>query len=97
VIPNYVAVGGWDGMAAIFDVIKGTKGAFDGDQAMAILKTWKSPNSPRGPIEIDPATRDIVQTVYIRRVEKQNGSLANVEFDSIPLVKDPWKELNPPK
>ncbi|HXP75988.1 MAG TPA: ABC transporter substrate-binding protein, partial [Stellaceae bacterium] len=46
VIPNYVAVGGWDGMAAIFDVIKGTKGAFDGDQAMAILKTWKSPNSP---------------------------------------------------
>ena len=97
VIPNYVAVGGWDGMAAIFDVIKGTKGAFDGDQAMAILKTWKNPDSPRGPIEIDPATRDIVQTVYIRRVEKQNGHLANVEFDSIPLVKDPWKELNPPK
>ena len=42
-------------------------------------------------------TRDIVQTVYIRRVEKQNGRLANVELDSIPLVKDPWKELNPPK
>jgi branched-chain amino acid transport system substrate-binding protein len=97
VIPNYVAVGGWDGMAAIFDVIKQTGGTFDGDQAMAILKTWKNPDSPRGPIEIDPATRDIVQTVYIRRVEQQNGRLANVEFDSIPLVKDPWKELNPAK
>ena len=96
-IPNYVAVGGWDGMAAIFDVIKQTKGSFDGDQAMAILKTWKNPDSPRGPIEIDPATRDIVQTVYIRRVETENGRLANVEFDSIPLAKDPWKELNPPK
>jgi branched-chain amino acid transport system substrate-binding protein len=97
VIPNYVAVGGWDGMAAIFGVIKQTGGTFDGDRAMAILKTWKNPDSPRGPIEIDPATRDIVQTVYIRRVEQQNGRLANVEFDSIPLVKDPWKELNPAK
>ncbi len=97
VIPNYVAVGGWDGMAAIFDVIKAGKGRIDGDQAMAILKGWKNPDSPRGPIEIDPATRDIVQTVYIRRVERQDGRLANVEFDSIPLVKDPWKELNPPK
>jgi len=97
VIPNYVGVGGWDGMTAIFDVIKQTKGKFDGDQAMAILKTWKNPDSPRGPIEIDPATRDIVQNVYIRRVEKENGRLANVEFDTIPLVKDPWKELNPAK
>jgi branched-chain amino acid transport system substrate-binding protein len=97
VIPNYVAVGGWDGMTAIFDVIKQTKGSFDGDQAMAILKTWKNPDSPRGPIEIDPETRDIVQTVYIRRVEMENGRLANVEFDSIPRVKDPWKELNPAK
>jgi branched-chain amino acid transport system substrate-binding protein len=97
VIPNYVAVGGWDGMAAIFDAIKQTKGTLDGDPAMAILKTWKNPESPRGPIEIDPATRDIVQTVYIRRVEKENGRLVNAEFDSIPRVKDPWKELNPPK
>jgi branched-chain amino acid transport system substrate-binding protein len=97
VIPNYIAVGGWDGMAAIFDVIKQTKGSFDGDQAMAILKTWKNPDSPRGPIEIDPTTRDIVQTVYIRRVERESGRLANVEFDSTPRVKDPWKELNPPK
>ena len=97
VIPNYIAVGGWDGMAAIFNVITQTKGSFDGDQAMAILKTWKNPDSPRGPIEIDPETRDIVQTVYVRRVENEGGRLANVEFDSIPLVKDPWKELNPAK
>ena len=97
VIPNYIAVGGWDGMTAIFDLIKATKGRFDGDQAMAVLKAWKNPDSPRGPIEIDPATRDIVQNVYIRRVEKVDGQLANVEFDTIPMVKDPWKELNPPK
>lgn len=97
VIPNYVAVGGWDGMTAIFDVIKVTKGKFDGDQAMAVLKTWKDPDSPRGPIEIDPETRDIVQNVYIRRVEKVDGHLANTEFETIPMVKDPWKQLNPPK
>jgi branched-chain amino acid transport system substrate-binding protein len=96
-IANYIAVDGWDGMHAIFDVIKQTKGKFDGDQAMAILKSWKNPDSPRGPIEIDPATRDIVQNVYIRKVERVDGRLANVEFDTIPMVKDPWKELNPPK
>lgn len=97
VIANYIAVGGWDGMAAIFSVIKGTQGRFDGDQALAVLKTWKNPDSPRGPIEIDPNTRDVVQNVYIRRVETVDGHPANVEFDTIPMVKDPWKELNPPK
>jgi branched-chain amino acid transport system substrate-binding protein len=96
-IANYLGVGGWDGMAAIFEVIKRTKGTFDGDAAMAILRSWKNPDSPRGPIEIDPATRDIVQNVYIRRVEKEGRDLANVEFDTIPMVKDPWKELNPAK
>jgi branched-chain amino acid transport system substrate-binding protein len=64
---------------------------------MKILTNWKDPNSPRGPIMIDPATRDIVQNVYIRRVEKQNGVLSNVEFATIPQVKDQWKELNPPQ
>ena len=95
--PDYIAVGGWDGMAAIFDVIKQTNGKFDADQAMKILANWKNPDSPRGPIAIDPATRDIVQNVYIRRVESVNGKLANVEFATIPNVKDPWKEANPPK
>jgi branched-chain amino acid transport system substrate-binding protein len=95
-IPDFLSVGAWDGMAAIFDVVKKTSGKFNGDQAMAILKGWKS-NSPRGPIEIDADTRDIIQNVYMRETKKVNGKLANVEFDTIPMVKDPWKELNPPK
>jgi branched-chain amino acid transport system substrate-binding protein len=96
-IADFLSIGGWDGMAAIFDVIKQTNGKFDGDAAMKILSNWKSADSPRGPIAIDPATRDIIENVYIRRVENVNGKLANVEFDTIPNVKDPWKEANPPK
>jgi branched-chain amino acid transport system substrate-binding protein len=96
-IPSFNSVQAWDGMAAIFAVIKETKGNFTGDQAMEILKRWKNPDSPRGPIMIDPATRDIVQNIYIRRVKKVDGTLANVEFETIPQVKDPWKELNPAK
>jgi branched-chain amino acid transport system substrate-binding protein len=94
-IPDFMAVDSWDGMNLLYTVIKDTKGKFTSDQAMAIIKHWKDPNSPRGPISIDPATRDIVQNVYIRRVEKVNGKLANVEFDTIPNVKDPWKEMHP--
>ena len=96
-IPDFFSVGGWDGMAAVFDVIKQTKGKFTGDEAMAILKGWKNPDSPRGPISIDPETRDIVQNIYLRRAEMKDGKLANVEFETIPNVKDPWKELNPAK
>jgi branched-chain amino acid transport system substrate-binding protein len=97
-IANYIGAASWDGMAAIFDIIKQTQGKFDGDRAMGILKGWRFADSPRGPISIDPDTRDIIQTIYIRRTEKQpDGHLANIEFDSIPRVKDPWKEFNPPK
>ncbi len=96
-VPDFMAVGGWDGMAAIFSVIEQTKGKFTGEQAMDILKNWKNPDSPRGPISIDPATRDIVQNIYIRRTEMVDGHLANVEFDTLPNIKDPWKEFNPPK
>jgi branched-chain amino acid transport system substrate-binding protein len=97
-IANYNSVFGWDGMTAIFDVINRTKGKFTSDQAMTILKGWKGAKSPRGPISIDPDTRDIVQNVYIRRVEKQpDGTLANIEFETVPNVKDLWKEFNPPK
>jgi len=95
-IPDFLSAGGWDGTAALFDVIKQTNGKFDGDKAMAILKGWKH-ESPRGPIMIDPDTRDIIQNVYMRRTQMKDGKLANVEFDTIPNVKDPWKELNPPK
>lgn len=95
--PDFLAVDGYEGMHAIFDVIKQTKGKFTGPQAMGIISHWKDPNSPKGPISIDPATRDIVQNVYIRRVEKVNGKLENVEFDTIANVKDPWKEMHPAK
>ncbi|MBV9017500.1 MAG: ABC transporter substrate-binding protein [Alphaproteobacteria bacterium] len=96
-IPDFFSVDGYDAMAAIFDLVKATNGNFTGDEAMAFFKNWKRPDSPRGPIAIDPETRDIIQNVYMRRVEKVNGQLANVEFETIPQVKDPWKELNPEK
>lgn len=96
-LPDFTAVQGWDAMAATFAVIKKTGGTFNVDQAMSVLKNWKNPDSPRGPIAIDPATRDIVQNIYIRRVESVGGHLENVEFETIPHVKDPWKELHPPK
>ena len=96
-IPNFLSVDAWDGMAAIFDLIKATKGNFTADEAMRFFKDWKNPGSPRGSIMIDPETRDIVQNVYIRRLDRQSGSLANIEIATIPMVKDPWKELNPVK
>ena len=96
-IPDFFSVDGWDGMAMIFDLVKATKGKFTPDEAMAFFSQWKNPDSPRGPIMIDPATRDIIQNIYIRRVEKVDGKLANVEIATIPMVKDPWKELNPAK
>jgi branched-chain amino acid transport system substrate-binding protein len=96
-IPDFLSVDGYDAMAAIFDLVKATKGKFTADEAMEFFKKWKRDDSPRGPIAIDPATRDIVQNVYMRRVEKRDGKLANVEFETIPMVKDPWKEFNPEK
>ena len=88
--PNFMGVGGYDGMAAIAEVVKKLGKDLDGDKAMEVLKNLKL-NSPRGPISIDPATRDIVQTVYVRRVEKKGGELWNVEFDKFENVKDPGK------
>lgn len=88
--PNFMAVGGYDGMAAMAEVVNKLGGNIDGDKAMEILKNIKL-TSPRGPISIDPATRDIVQTVYIRRVEKKGNEYWNIEFDKFPDVKDPGK------
>ena len=96
-IPDFLSAHGWDGMSAVFDLIKETKGKFTGDEAIKFLTNWKTANSPRGPISIDPATRDIVQNIYLRKTEMKDGKLANIEFDTIPNVKDPWKEQNPPK
>lgn len=96
-LPNFLAVGGWDGMAAIFELVGTTGGNFSSAQAMAFFSNWKTSKSPRGSISIDPATRDIIQTVYINRVEMVDGVPTNVSFDKVNDVRDPWKELNPPK
>jgi branched-chain amino acid transport system substrate-binding protein len=94
--PGFVAADSYDGMAAIFHVVIAQHGNIDGDKTMELLKGWKD-DSPRGPIMIDPETRDIVQNEYLRRVDKVNGQLQNTEIETIPMVKDPWKELNKPK
>jgi branched-chain amino acid transport system substrate-binding protein len=86
--PDVFSVGAWDGMHLIYETLKKTKGKADGDSLIAAAKGMKW-ESPRGPIAIDPATRDIVQNVYIRKVEKVGGSVQNVEIDTIKDVKDP--------
>ncbi len=88
--PNFMAAGGYDGMAAIYEALKKTNGSTDGEKLVAAMKGMKLV-SPRGPIMIDPETRDVVQTVYIRKVEKTGGGLYNVEFDKFPDQKDPGK------
>jgi len=88
-----MSVGGWDAMDAIYYVIREQKGKIDPDRTMTLVKKYKNPNSPRGPIAIDPDTRDIIQNEYIREVRRVGGQLANVEFETIHQVKDPWKEL----
>jgi branched-chain amino acid transport system substrate-binding protein len=88
--PNFMAVGGYDGMAAVYEVVRQLNGNIDGDKAMQVLRGMKL-NSPRGPIQIDAETRDIVQNVYVREVKKIDGKLYNVEFETIAAVKDPGK------
>jgi branched-chain amino acid transport system substrate-binding protein len=89
--PSFLTVGAYDGMHLIYEVLKKTGGDASGDAFVAAAKgmAWES---PRGPISIDPETRDIIQNIYIRKVEKVNGRLQNVEFDHIPAVKDPGKQ-----
>jgi len=88
--PNFMAVSGYDGMNLIYEALKNTGGKADGDSLIAAMKglAWES---PRGPVSIDPDTRDIIQNVYIRKVEKVGGELYNVEFATIPNVRDPVK------
>ena len=89
--PDIYSIGGYDGMHLIYEALKKTGGKADGDSLIAAAKGmhWES---PRGPISIDPRTRDIIQTVYIRRVQKVGNELVNVEFDKVENVKDPVKE-----
>jgi branched-chain amino acid transport system substrate-binding protein len=88
--PDFFAVGGYDGMHLIYETLKKTGGKADGDALAAAVKGMKW-ESPRGPVMIDPETRDMVQTIYIRRVEKKGNNLVNVEFDKAENVKDPVK------
>jgi branched-chain amino acid transport system substrate-binding protein len=86
--PNFIAVGGWDAMHLIYEALKKTGGKTSGDAMLAAMKgmAWES---PRGPISIDPETRDVVHNEYIRKVEKVNGQLYNVELSTVEAVKDP--------
>jgi branched-chain amino acid transport system substrate-binding protein len=88
--PDMFSVGGYDGMHVIYEALKKTNGNTDGEALVNAAKGMKW-ESPRGPMSLDPETRDVVQTVYIRRVEKVGGELRNVEFDKIENVKDPFK------
>jgi branched-chain amino acid transport system substrate-binding protein len=92
--PNFMAVGGYDGMALIYKALEKTGGTADGAGLVEAMKglSWES---PRGPITIDAATRDIVQNVYLRRVETVNGELYNVEFATFTAVRDPAKTSAP--
>lgn len=89
--PNFMAVAAYDGMHMIYKALEKTNGDAGADAFMAAVKGMKW-TSPRGPVEIDPETRDIIQDVYIRKVERVDGVLQNVEFDKIEAVKDPGKQ-----
>ena len=88
--PNFMAVGGYDGMRVIYEALKATKGQGGGDALLAAMK-GQIFESPRGPMFIDAQTRDVVHNIYLRKVERKDGQLYNVEFDVIKDVKDPGK------
>jgi branched-chain amino acid transport system substrate-binding protein len=88
--PDFVSVGGYDGMHLIYEALKKTGGKTDGDTLIAAMKGMKW-ESPRGMMAIDPETRDIIQDIYISKVERVNGELWNIEFDKFTDVKDPLK------
>jgi branched-chain amino acid transport system substrate-binding protein len=92
--PDFFAMGAWDGMYLIYAALKKTGGKTDGESLIAAAKGMKW-ESPRGPISIDPETRDIIQTVYIREVKKVDGKLINAEIDKVANVKDPVKARMP--
>lgn len=83
--PNFHSVGGYDGMHVIYEALKKTNGAGTGEQLVEAMKGMKWV-SPRGPMTIDPATRDVVQTIYLREVKMVNGKPWNIEFDKVENV-----------
>jgi len=96
-VGNFATVAAWDAMDAIFAAIRAQGGKLDPERTIELLRNYRNANSPRGPISIDPETRDIVQNIYIREVRRIGTQLANVELEVVPNVKDPWKAFNPAK
>lgn len=92
-LPSFMDVEAWDGMTMLFHMLKATNGEPDGDKMMAAIKGY-SWNSPRGPVKVDPDTRELIQSDYITRVEKVNGQLSNVVLKTYPNINDPWHELH---
>src|SRR6185436_10179761 len=89
--PDIFSIGGYDGMHLSYEALKKTGGKADGDSLIEAAKGMKW-ESPRGPMSIDPETRDVVQTIYVRRIDKvSGGALGNLEFDKVEEVKDPVK------
>jgi branched-chain amino acid transport system substrate-binding protein len=93
-LPSIASVAAYDGMRVVAELIRATNGQSNGDGAMDAARKFKW-TSPRGPVSIDPKTREIVQNVYIRKVEKIDGALGNKAFRTFTAVKEPWHEANP--
>jgi branched-chain amino acid transport system substrate-binding protein len=94
--PDIASVAAWDGTDLIYRSVAALGPSAEGLKYIDFMKTAKL-NSPRGPVEIDPVERDVIQNIYIRRVEKRDGKLVNVDIDTVPMVKDQWKIDNPAK
>jgi branched-chain amino acid transport system substrate-binding protein len=94
---DIASVAAWDGTDLIHRAVAKLGANADGLKYVDFMKNQKLDNSPRGPMAIDPVERDVIQNMYIRRVEKQDGKYVNVDIDVVPMVKDPWKIDNPPK
>ena len=95
-VPDIASVAAWDGTMLIQQAVAALGPDADGLKYIDLMKGKKF-DSPRGPVEIDPVERDIIQNIYIRRVEKHDGKLVNVNIGEVDMVKDPWKIDNPPK
>ncbi len=96
--PGFMVVGAWDAMDAIYTAIRVQGGKIDPDKTMEIIKQYKNANSPRGPVSVDPETRDVINPEYLREVRKVGGKLANVELETITnAIKDPLKEFEKKK
>jgi branched-chain amino acid transport system substrate-binding protein len=93
-IPDTATVSAYDGMHMIYQAVAKLGPRPNPEETIKLMSNMKF-DSPRGPIAIDPKTRDIVQNVYLRRVKEQDGRLVNINFATVPMVKDPWKEWNP--